>query len=143
LVEAAAADELAETSMLVVIVLSERHPPMSLSFFSRAKLPANRLYDLLCTRQDSNLQPYHEKSYPDACRNVERLDATPRNSLDSKSSEAVKSVGFSSLETQSAPLSATASRNSFERSGQFSKAKIRFQSFFLLMTIQPSFFASS
>ena len=27
--------------------------------------------------------------------------------------------------------------------GQLSKAKIRFQSFFMLMTIQPSFFASS
>ena len=29
------------------------------------------------------------------------------------------------------------------KSGHFSKAKIRFQSFFMLMTNQPSFFASS
>jgi hypothetical protein len=29
------------------------------------------------------------------------------------------------------------------KSGQFSKAKMRFQSFFMLMTNQPSFFASS
>ena len=29
------------------------------------------------------------------------------------------------------------------KSVQFSKAKMRFQSFFMLMTIQPSFFASS
>jgi hypothetical protein len=33
-------------------------------FFERFKSPEDWLWDLICTRQGSNLQPYDPKSYP-------------------------------------------------------------------------------
>jgi hypothetical protein len=37
--------------------------PKNSPFFERFKSPEDWLWDLLCTRQGSNLQPYDPKSY--------------------------------------------------------------------------------